>query len=148
MWRAQTPLQDFPHGWCRPEVALEADVYEASHTYKLAGLDKYVTVIEAQGGHGWRYFKAYLADALDGEWTPLAATKDETFASMANTTHPDERWTDCISHGEILRAGADQRLEIDTTDLKFVFQGVLDSERNGVGYGEIPWRLGLLESAE
>ncbi|HJN18845.1 MAG TPA: non-reducing end alpha-L-arabinofuranosidase family hydrolase, partial [Armatimonadota bacterium] len=118
MWREETSLADFPTGWSEAELALQADIFEASHTYKLAGLDKYLTVIEAQGGRGWRYFKAYLADTLDGEWTPLSATKDETFASMANTTHPDQRWTDCISHGEILRAGVDQRLEIDTADLR------------------------------
>jgi hypothetical protein len=33
-----------------------------------------VTVVEAQGGHGWRYFKAYVADRLDGEWRLRAQT--------------------------------------------------------------------------
>ena len=101
-------------------------------------------VIEAQGGHGWRYFKAYLAGRLDGEWAPIAATKDKTFANMKNTKHPDPRWTDCISHGELLRAGIDQRLEVDPADLRFVFQGVLNKDKGGKPYGEIPWRLGLL----
>jgi hypothetical protein len=109
-------------------------------------VDRYLAVIEAQSGNGWRYFKAYLADRPDGAWEPLAATKEETFASMANTGHTGERWTDCISHGELLRAGRDQRLEIDPADLRFVFQGVSDAERAGRKYGEIPWRLGLLEA--
>jgi hypothetical protein len=144
MWREETALADFPHGWSEPVLAIEGDIFEASHTYRLRGLGKYLTLVEAQGGHGWRYFKAYLADRLDGEWTPLAATRDETFASMANTTPQGERWTDSISHGELIRAGIDQTLEVDPANLRFLFQGVLDRDRDGKPYGEIPWRLGLL----
>jgi hypothetical protein len=147
MWREETSLANFPTGWSEPVLAIQGDIFEASHTYRLKGLDKYLTVVEAQGGHGWRYFKAYLADRLDGEWTPLAATKDQTFASMANTQPAGERWTDCISHGELLRAGIDQRLEVDPADLRFLFQGVSDRDRGGKKYGEIPWRLGMLEPA-
>ncbi|NCQ31910.1 MAG: alpha-L-arabinofuranosidase [Armatimonadetes bacterium] len=144
MWREETSLTDFPTGWSEPKLAIQGDVFEASHTYRLKGLDKYLTVIEAQGGHGWRYFKAYVADRLDGEWTPVADTKEKTFASMANVTPVGNRWTDCISHGELLRVGCDQRLEVDPADLRCVFQGVLDKDRGDKPYGEIPWRLGLL----
>ncbi|MGD8239541.1 MAG: non-reducing end alpha-L-arabinofuranosidase family hydrolase [Armatimonadota bacterium] len=147
MWREETSLADFPTGWSQAELAIRGDIFEASHIYKLKGMDKYLTVVEAQGGHGWRYFKAYLADRLDGEWTPLAATKDHTFASMANTEHPEPRWSDCISHGELLRAGSDQTLKVDPMDLRFLFQGVLNRDRSGRKYGEIPWRLGLLTPA-
>ncbi len=148
MWREETTLAKFPHGWSEPELAIRGDIFEASHTYALKGMGKYLTVIEAQGGRGWRYFKAYLADRLEGPWKPLAATKDKTFASMANVRHPKQRWTDSISHGELLRAGYDQRLEVDPANLRFLFQGVLDKDRRGKGYGRIPWRLGLLEPAE
>lgn len=147
MWREQTTLSDFPHGWSEPAVAMEGDVFEASHTYRLRGLDRYLTLIEAQGGHGWRYYKAYLADHLDGEWWPLAASHNHAFASMVNTQAPAQRWTDCISHGELLRLGSDERLEVDPANLRFVFQGVLDRDREGKPYGEIPWQLGLLEPA-
>ncbi len=150
MWREETSLADFPAGWSEPVLAIQGDIFEASHTYRLQGLDRYLTLVEAQGGHGWRYFKAYLADRLDGEWTPLAATRDRCFASMANTQAVGARWTDCISHGELLRAGCDERLEVDPADLRFVFQGVTDEARAGKPYGEIPWSLGLLtpESAQ
>ena len=145
MWREETALKDFPTGWSQPVLAIKGDLFEASHTYRLKGMDKYLTVVEAQGGHGWRYFKAYVADHLGGAWTPVAATKQKTFASMANTQPTGRRWTDCISHGELLRAGFDQRLEVDPADLRLVFQGVLDRDRRGKKYGEIPWRLGVLE---
>jgi len=147
MWREETSLADFPKGWSEPVLAIEGDIFEASHVYKLEGMDRYLAVIEAQGGRGWRYFKAYVADRLDGEWKPVAATKDKTFASMANTRPIGERWTDSISHGELLRSGYDERLTVDPTDLRFLFQGVTNKARAGKPYGRIPWRLGLLEPA-
>jgi Glycosyl hydrolase family 62 len=145
MWRSATKLADFPHGWSPSVVALKGDVFEAGHTYRLKGRRKYLTLIEAQHGHGWRYYKAYTADKLDGQWKPLAATKDHAFASMRNVKQTGERWTDCVSHGELLRAGYDERLEVDPAKLRFLIQGVLDGDRRGKKYGEIPWRLGILE---
>lgn len=145
MWRAETSLERFPRGWSIPVVALQADVFEASHTYRLKGLDKYMTLIEAQNGHGWRYYKAYLADRLDGKWVPLAGEKDKAFASMLNVEHPSQRWTDVISHGELLRAGYNEKLEVEPENLRFLFQGVTNKGRAGKNYGQIPWRLGILE---
>ena len=147
MWRSEKRLQQFPGGWSRPEVVLQADVFEASHTYRLKGQDKYLTLIEAQHGHGWRYYKAYLADRLDGRWIPLAAEKDVSFASMLNVEQPQTRWTDVISHGELLRAGYDEKLQVDGDNLRLLFQGVLNRQRTGKNYGQIPWRLGILEPA-
>jgi hypothetical protein len=111
----------------------------------LKGQQKYLTVIEAQRGHGWRYYKAYTAETLDGEWKPLAATKDRAFASMRSVKQTGDRWTDAVSHGELLRAGYDERLEMDPAKMRFLFQGVLDRDRRGKKYGEIPWKLGILE---
>lgn len=145
MWRCETSLAQFPKGWSVPAVALTGDIFEASHTYRLKGLDKYLTLVEAQNGHGWRYYKAYLADKLDGPWQPLAADRDNAFASMQNVKPAGEKWTDVISHGELLRTGCDEKLEVDPAHLRFLFQGVQDKDRQGKGYGDIPWKLGLLE---
>jgi hypothetical protein len=148
VWRSRTAIDRFPKGWSDPVVALQGDVFEASHTYKLKGQDRYLTLVEAQNGHGWRYYKAYTADRLDGDWKPHAATRDEAFASLRNVTQPQKRWTDAVSHGELVRTGIDERLEVDPARLRFVFQGVLDEDRRGKPYGAIPWRLGLLEPAK
>jgi hypothetical protein len=148
MWRCETPLSQFPRGWSTPAVVLTGDIFEASHTYRLKGQDKYLTLIEAQNGHGWRYYKAYVADRLDGDWQPLAAERDNAFASMRNVTPKGERWTDVVSHGELLRSGHDEKLEVDPANLRFLFQGVLDKDRQGKSYGAIPWRLGVLEPAK
>ncbi len=149
MWRAETSLTDFPRGWSRPVVALQGDVFEASHTYQLKGLGEYLTLIEAQNGVGksWRYYKAYVADRLDGEWKPLAATREQPFAARSNCKPLGKPWTDSISHGELIRDGYDQTLQVDPAKLRFLFQGVTEQQRVGKAYGEIPWRLGLLEPA-
>ena len=146
MWRADTSLADFPRGWNKPEIVLRGDIFEASHTYRLKGMDKFLTLIEAVDGTR-RYYKAYLADTLDGEWRPLAASKDKPFASPVNAQDAATHWTDSFSHGELLRPGIDEKLEVDPAHLRFLFQGVSDAGMKGKKYGEIPWRLGILEPA-
>ena len=149
LWRASTSLSDFPRGWDEPRVVLKGDIFEASCTYKLRGTDQYLTIVEAETRQApaWRYYKAYVADTLDGEWKPVADTLEKPFAGLANINFNGERWTDSISHGELLRTGTDQRLEVDPANLRFLFQGVLDKDRTGKPYGNIPWRLGILEPA-
>ena len=143
MWRRETRLADFPGGWSAQQLALQADIFEASHTYKLKGLDQYLTIVEAQG-NARRYYKAYLADRLEGPWRPLADTQAKPFASAANVQQ-DDPWTANISHGELIRTGVDERMEVDPANLQFLFQGASDEEYQGHPYGQIPWRLGLLE---
>ena len=143
MWRLWTKLEDFPHGFDHCEVALQAKIFEASHTYRLKGMDKYITVIEENGR---RYFKAYIADRLDGKWTPLADTADRPFAGWKNVRPVQgvQPWTDNISHGELIRDGVDQTLTVDPDNLHFVFQGMWDKDKSGKSYGKFPWRIGML----
>lgn len=145
MWRRETKLADFPRGWSEPHLALQGDIFEASHTYKLRGRDDYLTIIEAQAP-GRRYYKAYLAGRLEGPWRELAASLEKPFAARGNVRQSPE-WTASISHGELLRAGTDERMEVDPGNLRFVFQGVSEADYRGAKYGGIPWRLGLLEMA-
>jgi hypothetical protein len=64
---------------------------------------------------------------------------------MRNVEQTGERWTEVVGHGELLRDGIEERLEVDLDRLRLVIQGVLDGDRAGKAYGQIPWRLGLLE---
>ncbi len=57
-------------------------------------------------------------------------------------------WTTSISHGELIRSGIDERLEVDPAKLQFLYQGVSDSDREGRAYGKILWKLGLLKAAD
>ncbi|NMC20168.1 MAG: hypothetical protein GYA33_07070 [Thermogutta sp.] len=142
-WRASTLLEDFPGGWSRPVIALQADIFEAAHVYRLRQAEAYLAIIEAQGG-GRRYYKAFLSDSLDGHWRPLAAERDHPFLGPSNVEFEGEPWCQSFSHGELLRSGYDQRMEVDAqAGLTMLFQGVGDAEMAGKAYGEIPWRLGL-----
>ncbi len=145
MWRRETRLADFPFGWSEQKLAIHGDIFEASHTYKIKGRDEYLTVLEAQGDRR-RYYKAYIADRLDGEWRGLADSREKPFAALSNVRQ-DSAWTANISHGELIRSGVDEHLEIDPGSMRFVFQGASDAEYRQ-NYGAIPWRLGILEPAE
>lgn len=146
MWRLWTKLEDFPKGFDHCELALQAKIFEASHTYKLKGTDKYLTIIEENGR---RYYKAYLADRLDGEWTPLADTAERPFAGWNNVrpARGVEPWTDNVSHGELVRDGYDQTLTVDPGNLRLIFQGMLEEHKAGKGYGQFQWRIGMLTPA-
>jgi hypothetical protein len=159
MWRSETKLSSFPVGWNRPSAALQDDIFEANHTYYLKGQNQFLTIIEAKSSGlldlfisaiklratRQRYYKAYLADRLDGPWNPLAVTYQQPFASQYNVRETGLHWTDSFSHGELVRDGFDETLTVNPAHLRFIFQGVSDKERMVKNYGDIPWRLGLLE---
>ena len=149
-WRSRTALADFPLGWGQPELVMQAqrdELFEASHTYRLKGREQYLTLIEAIGSGGVRYYKAWLADSLDGAWRPLATSWAQPFASRQNVCFAAgvTPWSDSISHGELLREGCDETLAVDGDHLRFLFQGCTAKERADKKYGQFPWRLGLLE---
>jgi hypothetical protein len=146
MWRLWAPLREFPRGFGYCELALEARIFEASHTYKIKGRDQYLTIVEENGR---RFYKAYVADRLDGEWRPLADTAERPFAGWNNIRPAAvvEAWTDNVSHGELLRDGIDEKLVVDTNNLRFLFQGMREEDKAGKGYGQFSWRIGLLTPA-
>lgn len=146
MWRLWTRIEDFPRGFDNCELALEARIFEASHTYRIKGTDKYLTIVEENGR---RYYKAYIADRLDGKWMPLADTAKRPFAGWMNVRPAPgaEPWTDNISHGELIREGYDQTLTVDPENLRFIFQGMWDKDKSGKSYGRFGWRIGMLTPA-
>lgn len=143
MWRLWTELDRFPEGFGHCELALQGPIFEASHTYRVKGEERYLTIVEENGR---RHYKAYLADRLDGPWTPLADTAERPFAGWTNITPGPgvEPWTDNVSHGELIRDGIDETLTIDPGRIRMLFQGMLEEHKQGKGYGAFQWRLGLL----
>jgi endo-1,4-beta-xylanase len=144
MYRVETSYDKFPYGWTPPVLAYRGDIFEASHIYWLPDQEKFVNLIEAQGKEDRRYFKAYLADSLNGEWTPAPSDEIGTYAGPDNVYQIDGAWTNGISHGELIRNGFDERMEASLEN-PFIYQGVLHRNRAGKAYGDIQWRLGLLE---
>jgi hypothetical protein len=147
LYRSRTSIDDFPKGMSEPEAIIEETretLFEGSMTYKIKGTTKYLTLVEGLGPS--RYYRAYLADRLDGEWTPIpgADTYASPFAGPNNVTFAEgvEPWTSDISHGELLRDGYDETLTIDPQNLRMLFQG--RDPKSGGQYHALPYRLGLL----
>ena len=150
LFRSETTLERFPNGFGKTVVAMSdpdrARLFEASMTYKLKGTNKYVTMIEAMGPRG-RYFRSWTADRLDGKWTPQADGIVDSFAGPGNVTFPGGKWTNDISHGEMIRVGNDQVPTIDPCKpLQFLFQGY-DPAKQTQDYIQLPYRLGLLTAS-
>jgi hypothetical protein len=146
-YRSETDIARFPEGFSEPVLALRDSkeaLYEASATYRVKGERRFLTLIEAIGPDQVRYFRSFVADTLDGTWTPLADTWENPFAGANNVVfEPGGAWTADVSHGELLRDGYDETLTIDPRDLRFLYQGV-DPARRNVAYFELPYRLALL----
>ncbi len=149
-YRSQTTIQNFPNGFSAPVLVMKsanaADLFEASCTYYLQGLNQYLTIIEAIDGSGRRYFRSFVANQLNGDFTPNpnGNTSAQPFMGINNVTFDAgvAPWTTDISHGEMLRAGYDETLTIDpSTHLQFLYQGTSSHPQN---YIDIPWQLGLL----
>jgi hypothetical protein len=145
-YRSRTAIKDFPHKMSDPVVAMKDSkeaLFEGSATYRLKGLDKYLTLVEAMGPA--RYYRAFLADTLDGQWTELAGSWQMPFAGMANVEFEKgvKPWTKDISHGELLREGYDERMLVDPKNLRLLFQG-RDPASDGMDYQKLPYKLGLL----
>jgi hypothetical protein len=146
-YRSGTSINSFPIGLNSAVTVLEHDrdiLFEGSATYKIKGLNLYLTIIEGLS----RSYNAWTAARLDGEWTPLQnanrlLNSDKPFAGSNNVTFADGiKWTNHISHGELLRDGYDQTMTIDPSNLRMLFQG-MDPEFHGEYYAS-PYRLGLL----
>jgi hypothetical protein len=148
-YRSQTTIQSFPANFSAPVLIMKSanasDLFEASNTYYMKGLNQYLTLIEAMDQSGHRYFRAFVANQLDGDWTPIstATSSAQPFAGIGNVSFDAgvTPWTVDISHGEMLRAGYDETLTIDPTNLQYLYQGTSSYPPD---YIDIPWQLGLL----
>ncbi len=149
-YRSRTTYADFPKGFSNPVVAMRGTrntVFEAGFTYKIKGTEKYLTCVEALGAG--RYYRAYVADRLDGAWYPVEGfdTVDHPFAGKANMTFEEGAtpWSGQVSHGEMIREGNDELMILDPDNLLFFYQGIADADNRG-DYGRLPYKLGLLRA--
>ena len=151
-YRSRTTYADFPKGFAAPVIAMHGtrnSVFEAGFTYKIKGVEKYLTCVEAIGAT--RYYRAYVADKLDGEWSPVEGfdTFEKPFAGVNNMTFEDgvKAWSGQVSHGEMIRDVNDERMELDPNNLRFLYQGIGNAENHG-DYGTLPYKLGLIRAVK
>jgi len=147
-WRSRTRIEDFPKGMSDPELVIQDNrnnLFEGSITYKIKGTNTYLTLIEAMSPA--RYYRAWVSDRLDGEWTPVpdANSWQKPFAGINNVAFEDgvTPWTRDISHGEMIRDGYDEKMLLDPDNLQFLFQG--RDPKSGGNYSLLPYQLGLLK---
>ncbi len=154
LYRSRTKLEDFPNGMGNPELCLKGkergDVFEGSMAYKIKGQNKYLLIVEAFGAPTYdRYYRSFVADSLDGEWKEQAGTWENPFAGLNNVKFDEgvTPWTKDISHGELIRTGYDEKMELDPENIQFLFQGRAP-ESNGMQYHLLPYKIGLLKAVK
>ena len=146
LFRSQTKIGDFPNGFGDAVVAIQGvkeTVFEGGMTYHLKGKDAYLTLVEAFGPTGNRFFRSFVSATLDGVWIAAGGGLDEPVRGQDERHVHGRRWTADISHGELIRNGYDQKLEIDPTNLQLLYQGA-DPASTSLEYSQIPWKLSLL----
>jgi hypothetical protein len=145
LYRSKVSIDNFPN-FSGYEVVMSDPVaghlFEASNVYKVDGTNKYLLLVEA---YGPRYFRSWTSTSLDGPWTPLADTQSNPFAGAANVTFSGTKWTDDISHGEMIRSGYNQKMTINACDMEYLYQGV-DPHSGVSDYNELPYKLGLIKA--
>lgn len=144
LYRSQTSLANFPNGMSEPVIAMQDSnrnrLFEAANVYRVG--NRYLLIHEAIGTDGKRWFRSWTAPAIAGPWTALADTESNPFARATNVTFTGTAWTRDISHGEMIRSGTDQNLDISPCRMQYVYQG-MDPNAGG-DYNSLPWRLALL----
>ncbi len=135
----KTTLADFPDkGWSAPTIAA-SKVFEAAEVYKSISDGQYYLLVEAMiDGRSYELFKSSSAG---GPWTLV----NDKWATRGNlTTYRGTKWTTNVSHGEFIRAGYNQKLEInDINKVDFLIQGTTNLSGD---YQKIIWDLGLIRN--
>lgn len=143
VYRGSMPVAQFPSAFTNVTRILDDSsvIFEGIQVYSIKGSDKYLMIIE---NNGTRAFRAWTTTDLGGTWTPWqgASTTQQPFAGEANVTWPDGKWTNDISHGDLVRENPSEKMEIDPCNLQMLYQGRDPSKQ--VAYELLPYRPGLL----
>lgn len=151
MYQVKTPVGNFPN-FDINQVTIsnvqgsggQSILFEAGNVYKLKGLDKYLLMVEGWGAsEGRRLYRAWTSTSLDGPWVAYKTSENDPFAGLNNVSFPGGQWSQQISHGEMVRSGWDEKMELDACNLQFLYQGVDLSGYSG-SYDARPYKLGLL----
>ena len=134
----RTTVNNFPNGWSAPSVAL-TDTFEGTNVYRSLADGQYYLVVEDLLDN--RYYELWTSSSAGGPWTKIA----EKWAWRGNLVFNGGSWTNNVSHGEFIRAGVNQKLEIsDINRVDFLIQGT--TQLSCCPYQQIPWDLGMMRN--
>jgi endo-1,4-beta-xylanase len=138
---SKTPLQQFPSGWDPPK-RIFGPVHESCHVYRAP--DRYIMLFETQT-NDLRSYGLAEAPTPEGPWREA----DRAFATnlMLRFAPGVQHWTAEVSHGELIRSGFDERMQVDKAPLQFLIQGLEQGTHRGA-YEELKWRLGVITQDE
>jgi hypothetical protein len=148
IYRASMPIDQFPGTFTGSKSIISESsdlVFEAVQVYTVKGTGKYLMIIETNTTP--RYFRAYTADSLDGNFTVMsgASSANSPFAGQKNVTFtdPNNPWTADISHGDLVRENPDETMTVDACNLQLLYQGRSPKD-NPSNYDLRAYRPGLL----
>lgn len=147
IYRSSMPIGNFPNTFSGYTTILsdtQANLFEGVQVYSVKGTGKYLMIVEAMGSGG-RYFRAFSASSLGGSFAPIpgSATESTPFAGRSNVTFASgTRWTNDISHGDLVREDPSETQTVDPCNMKFLYQGRDPS--SSANYNALPYRPGLL----
>jgi hypothetical protein len=138
LYLRRTAIGNFPTGWGAPSVAI-TDTFEGTNVYRSLADGQYYLVVEDLQDN--RYYELWKSSSAGGPWTKVA----EKWAWHGNLVYNAEQWTTSVSHGDIIRAGVNQKLEInDINRVDFLIQGT--TQLSCCPYQQIPWDLGVIRN--
>lgn len=153
MYQVKTSVANFPN-FNVNEVTIsnvegaggQSILFEAGNVYKVQGTDEYLLVVEGWGAsEGRRLYRGWTSTSLNGPWKQYKTSENDPFAGLNNVSFPSGQWSQQISHGELVRAGHDEKMEINACNMQFLYQGVDLGGFSG-SYDERPYKLGLLNA--
>lgn len=139
LYMRKTSLSNFPNkGWSAPTVAC-TNVFEAASVYKSLADNQYYLLVEAM--LDGRSYELFTSSSAGGPWKLV----NNKWATKSNLTkYLSDKWTTNVSHGELIRAGYNQKLEInDINKVDFLIQGTTDLSGD---YQKIHWDLGIIRN--
>jgi len=137
-----TSLEKFPGGWSDGKKVF-SKVHEATHIYKVKGRDEYHMIYELNK-EGMRLFGLATAEDLTGPWKKST----DRYATGEQLRYAGEKkWTEMVSHGEVIRTGYNQQMEYEPKGCRWLIQGILKKNLKGP-YRLLPWKLGIISKAE
>ncbi|HEX3043432.1 MAG TPA: non-reducing end alpha-L-arabinofuranosidase family hydrolase [Bacillota bacterium] len=137
LYMRRTTLANFPTGWSAPSVSISG-VFEGALVYKCLSDGKYYLLIEDM--KDGRYYELWTGSSAGGPWSLVA----EKWAWRGNLVYNSDQWTTNVSHGEVIRAGVNQKLEINNIDrVDFLIQGTTNMSGD---YQKIIWDLGVIHN--